>query len=121
MPPIRSWSPDRRELPGCPGGRRRPGHERGRWKRSRQNLLHDPAVDVGEPVVATAVTIGEPLVIEAHEVQDRRVQVVDVDLALQGMPAKLVGGAVHVPAAHAAAGKPHAETEGMVLAAVAAL
>ena len=37
------------------------------------------AGDVGEPEVAAAVAIRQLLVIKAHQVQDRRVQIVDVD------------------------------------------
>ena len=41
------------------------------------------AVDVGEPEIAAGVAVGELLVVEAEQVQDRRVQVVDVDLVLR--------------------------------------
>ncbi len=50
---------------------------------AREDLPNDVAVDVGQAVVAAAVAIGQPLVVEAHQVQDRRVQVVDVDLVLR--------------------------------------
>ena len=45
-------------------------------------------------------------------------QVVDVDLVLDGVPAELVGRAVDDPPLHAAAGQPHREAERVVLAAV---
>ena len=48
----------------------------------RQNLLHHLAVHVGQAVVAALEAVGQPLVIEAEQVQDRGLQVVDVDLVL---------------------------------------
>src|SRR4051794_21817512 len=65
---------------------------------SGQYRLDDVTRDVGQPVVAAAVAIGELLMVDAHEVQDRGVQVVNVHLVLDGMPTELVGGAVcHAP------------------------
>ena len=48
----------------------------------------------------------------------RRVQVVDVDLVLDGLEAELVGRAVDVAALDAAAGQPHREAVVVVVAAV---
>ena len=56
--------------------------------------LHHAAVDIGQPEVAAAVAVGQPLVVDAQQVQDRGVQVVDVDAVLDGVHAELVGGAV---------------------------
>ena len=53
--------------------------------------------NVGQAEVAAGVTVGEPLVVEAEQVQDRGVQVVHVDAVLDGAEAELVGGAVDVP------------------------
>ena len=63
---------------------------------SRQDLTDDVAVNVGEAVVAAAVAISRRFVVEPHHVQDGRVQVVDVDLVLDGVPAEFVGGPVDV-------------------------
>ena len=65
---------------------------------SRHHLLDHLAVDVGQAEVAAGVAVGELLVVEAEQVQDRGVQVVDVDLVLDGGEAELVGGAVDVAA-----------------------
>src|SRR3712207_8556781 len=54
-------------------------------------------------------SVGEPLVVEAHEMEDRGVEVVDVHPAVDGAEAQLVGGAVDVPALDAAAGQPHGD------------
>ena len=56
------------------------------------------SVDVGQAEVAAGVAVGEGLVVEAEEVEDRGVEVVDVDLVLDGLEAELVGGAVDVAA-----------------------
>ena len=45
--------------------------------RLRDDVVHDLAGDVGQPEVATAVLVGQPLVVDPHEVEDRRVQVMD--------------------------------------------
>ena len=75
-------------------------------------------MDVGQAEVAAGVAVGEGLVVEAEEVEDRGVEVVDVDLVLDGLEAELVGGAVDVAALDAAAGQPHGEAVVVVVAAV---
>ena len=71
-----------------------PRNQAGRLGQLRQYLLHHAAAHVGQAVVAAGVAVGQPLVVEAQQVQDRRVQVVDVDLVLDRVPAELVGRAV---------------------------
>ena len=60
----------------------------------RQDVPHNLAVHVGQAEVSAGVAVGEPGVVEAQQVQDRGVQVVDVDGFLDGPVAELVGGAV---------------------------
>ena len=50
-------------------------------RRSREHAFHHLPVDIGQPEVAAIVTIGELFVIEAEQVQDRRVQVVEVEIS----------------------------------------
>jgi len=57
-------------------------------------------------------------VVEAQKVEDRGVQVVDVDRFLDGLEAELVGGAMNVAALHAAACQPGGEAVVVVVAAV---
>ncbi len=57
---------------------------------SRQNLLYDVASDVGQPVIAAGVAVGEAFVIEAQEVQHGGVQVVGVDGSFGGQDAVFV-------------------------------
>ena len=45
-----------------------------------EDLLNDPAVDVGQSVVAAEVGVGQPFVVDAQQVQNRGVQVVQMHL-----------------------------------------
>ena len=45
----------------------------------REDLLHHLAMHVGQAEVAALVAIGQPRVVDAQQVQDRGVQVMDVD------------------------------------------
>ena len=49
---------------------------------SRHDFLHHFAADVGQAEVAALEAEGEPGVIDAQEVQDGGLEVVDVDAAL---------------------------------------
>ena len=57
-------------------------------------LLDDLPMHVGQPEVAAGVVEGELLVVEAEQVQDRRLEVVDVDGVLGDVEAQVVGRAV---------------------------
>ena len=73
----------------------------------RQNSSHDSAVDIGQPEVAAGIPIGEPLVIEAHEVQNRLVKVVNMNRVFYGLKTKLIGCPVNRPSPHTASGQHH--------------
>ena len=68
-----------------------------------KNLSHDIACDVGQSKISAGVVVGELLVIEPHEGEQRGVQVVHVHPALDGELAELVGGAVAEAAFYAGA------------------
>ena len=51
---------------------------------SRKQSMDHVAMNVGETIVTPRITVGELLVIEAHEVENRRIHVVDVDAVLDG-------------------------------------
>src|SRR5262245_34347330 len=74
-----------------------------------EHVADDMAVDIGEPPRRAVIVVGEPLVVEAEEVEDRRVEVVDVDNLLDGLVAELVGGAEAERALDARAGQPGGE------------
>ena len=62
--------------------------------RSRQDFLDHLAVDVGEPEVAAGVAVSELFVVEAEQVEDRGLEVVDVDRVFGDVEAQVVGRAV---------------------------
>ncbi len=64
---------------------------------SCDDLLHHLAGHISQPERAAVVLEGKPLVIEAHEVEHRGVQVVDVDLALDTEVTKVVRRAMAMP------------------------
>src|SRR5687767_3810404 len=84
---------------------------------SSQPFAHDAATHVGQAEVAALEAIGEAQVVEAEQVQERGVEVVDVDGVARDAPADVVGGAVDVPTLETAARHPDREGEGMVVAA----
>ena len=73
---------------GSPVGRR------GAPMASGDGLRQHVAVDVGQAEIAAGVAIGQLLVVEAEQVQDRGVQVVDAGRVLNGLEAEIVGRAV---------------------------
>ncbi len=73
---------------------------------SGQDLLDHRAMHVGQAMVPALVLEGQPGVVDAQAVQDRGVQVVDVDGISDDVVAEVVGGAVGDPGLDAAAGQP---------------
>ena len=65
--------------------------------------------------------VGQPLVIQAKQVQDRGVKIVDMNLVFDCSEAEVVGSAMDCSTFDAAAGKPHREAERIVVASVAVL
>src|SRR3954447_20912875 len=83
---------------------------------SGEDRRDDLAVDVGQAHVAAAEAGGEPLVVEAQEVEDRGVEVVDLDLVFDGVIAVVVGGAMDGAPLDPAAGEPDGEAVRVVVA-----
>ena len=63
---------------------------------SRQNVLDDVPVDIGQSTVDTVVSDGQPFVVDTQQVQDRGVNVVDLCrvFAIKRFVAPLVGWSV---------------------------
>src|SRR5260370_6721286 len=76
---------------------------------SGNDALDDCSVDVGQAEVSSGVSIGELFVVEAQEAKQGGVQVVRVDLLVDGLEAPGVGGAVDAAFFDSAAGDPHGE------------
>ena len=79
--------------------------------------MYHVSVHIGQPIVAALEAEGKSFVIEAQQVQDRGLQIVDVDFVFHDAEAQFVGLAVMQAGLHAAAGHPHRETIGVVIAA----
>ena len=89
---------------------------------SGENLFdHTPVENSSQALIEPAVEKGQPRVVQSHEMQNRRVQVVAVDFILDGFVAELVGRAVMHAALHAAAGHPDGEAVRVVVSALGSL
>src|SRR5690606_14931928 len=75
------------------------------------------ALGADQLLVESRVEERQAVRVEPHLRQDRRVQVLDVERLLDGLVAELVGRADRDAAADAAAGEPHREARGIVVAA----
>ena len=84
---------------------------------SGEDIANDPSVDVGQPEVAARVTVGEPGVVEPHHVEDRGVEVVDVNRVFGDLVAVFVGSSVALPPLDAAAGEEAGEAVTVMVAA----
>ena len=94
---------------------------RGASSCSRHSLLEEElidqfAVDVGEAVVAALEFEGELFVIDAEEVEEGGVEVVNADGILCNVVGVVVGFADGLTGFNAAAGEPHGEAAGVVVA-----
>ncbi len=75
-------------------------------------------MDVREAEIAPGISVGEMFMIKPEQVEDGCVQVVHVNLLLDGLEAQLVGGPVDVAALDSAPGHPHREPVMVVVATV---
>src|SRR6266542_4519252 len=89
-------------------------------RRLRQEALEDVAMHIGQAVVPTLEPESKPRVVQAEQVQQRGVQVVDMHWIGHHVETKIVGLPVDVARLHAAAGQPEAITAVVVVAAVVA-
>src|SRR6187455_3360700 len=85
---------------------------------SRDQLLHQIAVNICEAEIPAGMPECQPRMIEPQQMQQRRVQVVDMHRLLRGFESKFIGGAMDISAAHAAAGKPHSKSMVIMIAPV---
>ena len=70
----------------------------------RQHLAQYITADVSQAEVASLVPIRQPRVVEAQAMQDRSLQVVDVNTVFDGMVTQLIGLPYDVAAAHTTPG-----------------
>ena len=83
--------------------------------RLRQYLLrHLATLNAGQPDAAAALSEGEPLVVEPHQMKHGRMQVPEVDLAVNAFGTGFIRAAVHVTCLHSTTGHPKSEGPGIV-------
>lgn len=82
---------------------------------SGEYLADDSAVNIGESKVSAGVPVSQFLVIEAHQVQDRRMEVMDTRGGFLGSEAELIGRSVDRSAANSATGEPYGEAPVVVI------
>src|SRR5262245_52876533 len=86
----------------------RPGGKGGRsWSLLRENLVHDLAVHVRQPIIAALKTEGELLVIEPETMHQRGMQIVHVHFVLGHVKPEFVRLANRDAGPDAASGQPH--------------
>src|SRR5262245_21886124 len=109
----------RRHRPTHILSRMRSGPPKEHEKRPSSNKFVDyVSGDIGKSEITAAVMIREPGVVNAKQVQNGRVQVVNVDRLVGHLEAEIVSRAVDQTSFNASAGHPHCERERVVIAAV---
>jgi hypothetical protein len=83
---------------------------------SSQHGFDDISMHVGQSEVAALETIRQPLVIDAQQVQQRGLEIVDMDAVLRDVDPQIVARAVLNPALHAAARHPDGKGIRMMVA-----
>jgi hypothetical protein len=72
-------------------------------------------VNIGQAEISPAVAVNEFGVIESEQMEHRRVEVVQMDNAVDRLVAKLVGGTVSQSASRSATGQPSCVAFGVVV------
>ena len=73
---------------------------------SRDDLVYNAAIHIGEAKISTCVPVGEPLMVQTQLVENRCLKIVDVYLAFDNTVTKVVRIAVSQTAFHAATSHP---------------
>ena len=109
----------RRDRTQKPATRTGLSHGRSVLSRSCSDQLADGlgTFDADELLMQAGVEVVESVGVEAELVQDRSMEVLDVKAVLDGRAAELVGSADAGSTFDSAAGHPHGEAEGVVVAA----
>ena len=84
----------------------------------RENLFDEFAMDVGESELAALKAVSEAFVIDAEEMENRSVEIVDVDRVFEDIVAVVVGFSDSDSFFDSSSGHPHAEALGMMIASV---
>src|SRR5262249_15002247 len=87
----------------------------------RENRLHDISLDIGQTKISTLEFISQPSMINAQTMQDRRIQIVDVNRIARDVIAEIIRLANRDARFDSSAGKPHGKTARMMIAPVIGL
>src|SRR6185312_784020 len=85
----------------------------------RNDVLDHRATYFGQAFLAAKVQVAQGILIQSKLVENRCVEIPEMDRVLHGLQTNSVRGAVDRPAFEAAAGHPHRETGVVVVAAFA--
>src|SRR5262249_48096587 len=83
--------------------------------KSSQNFLHHIPVDIRQPEMPALELERQPRMIDPQTMQNRRVQIMDMDRVLRDVVAEIVRGAVRDSGLDTATGHPDRETTWMVV------
>jgi len=75
--------------------------------RLRENLRNDIPFDIGQTKIAALESVRQPGVFQTEQMQNRGLNVVDVNSVFHRGKTKFIGDAVDDPRSGAAAGHPH--------------
>ena len=64
---------------------------------SGKNSPHQLSMHIGQPVLASLVLEGQLLVVDAQQMENRRIEVMHMDRVLCNVVAEIIGAAMHMP------------------------
>src|SRR5262249_55005141 len=85
---------------------------------SSENSLHDMTMHIGQAIVPALVLEGQSSVIDAQEMQDGGLEVMDVNRVLGDVVTEVIGSAVSDAGLDATAGHPDREATRMMIPAI---
>ncbi len=83
---------------------------------SGADAVHNFAVDIGQAILPALITKGQPRVIDAAQMQQRGLHVVNMHRILGYVPSKVVGSSVRCTCLHTTASHPPAECSAEMIA-----
>lgn len=83
--------------------------------------MDDISGNIGQSKIASTVRVRQPLMVKTEQVQDGRVQIVNVDLVGDGRKAERIGRTMDGATFDTAAGQPHRKAIGIVVASISVL
>ena len=85
---------------------------------SGKNSPHQLSMHIGQPVLASLVLEGQLLVVDAQQMENRRIEVMHMDRVLCNVVAEIIGLTITDSAFYASTGHPGRETTWVVITAV---